>query len=61
MTIGMIRKLKLVQLNEKAAHAVRIIKSVEKNISKSENALKKRISELDKVREKIAQLQAQDS
>ena len=37
------------------------IKSVQKNISKSENALKKRISELDKVREKIAQLQAQDS
>ncbi len=37
------------------------IKSVGKNISKSENALKKRISELDKVREKIAQLQAQDS
>jgi hypothetical protein len=37
------------------------IKSVEKNISKSNNALKKRISELDKVREKIAQLQAQDS
>ena len=37
------------------------IRSVEKNISKSENALKKRISELDKVREKIAQLQAQDS
>ncbi len=37
------------------------IKSVQKNISKSENALKKRISELDKVREKIAQLQTQDS
>ena len=37
------------------------IKNVQKNISKSENALKKRISELDKVREKIAQLQAQDS
>ena len=37
------------------------IKSVVKNISKSENALKKRISELDKVREKIAQLQAQGS
>jgi len=37
------------------------IKSIEKNISKSENAFKKRIGELDKVREKIAQLQAQDS
>ena len=37
------------------------IKSVQKNISKSENAVRKRINELDKVREKIAQLQAQDS
>jgi len=31
MTMGMIKKLKLVQLKEKAAHAVKIIKSVEKN------------------------------
>ncbi len=37
------------------------IKSVVKNISKSDNGLKKRISELDKVREKITQLQEQDS
>ncbi len=37
------------------------VKSVEKNISKSEDAVKKRITELDKVREKIAQLQEQES
>ncbi|MHA1423378.1 MAG: hypothetical protein ACTSW8_03535 [Candidatus Thorarchaeota archaeon] len=33
------------------------VKTVEKNIAKSKDALKKRIEELDKVREKIAQLQ----
>ncbi|MGY5880589.1 MAG: hypothetical protein RTV31_10070 [Candidatus Thorarchaeota archaeon] len=33
------------------------VKTVEKNISKTEDAVKKRITELDKVREKIAQLQ----
>jgi hypothetical protein len=37
------------------------VKSVEKNISKSEDAVKKRIAELDKVREKIAQLQTDGS
>ena len=35
------------------------VKNVEKSISKSEDALQKRISELDKVREKIAQLQSE--
>ena len=33
------------------------VKNVEKNISKSEDSVKKRIEELDRVREKIAQLQ----
>ncbi|MFW9843631.1 MAG: hypothetical protein ACFFEV_03565 [Candidatus Thorarchaeota archaeon] len=37
------------------------VKNVEKNISKSEEAVKKRIAELDRVREKIAQLQDPDS
>jgi len=37
------------------------VKNVEKSISKSKDAVKKRISELDKVREKIAQLQTDDS
>jgi septal ring factor EnvC (AmiA/AmiB activator) len=37
------------------------VKNVEKNISKSEDAVKKRIAELDKVREKIAQLQTEGS
>jgi prefoldin subunit 5 len=37
------------------------VKNVEKNITKSEDAVKKRIKELDKVREKIVQLQGQES
>ena len=37
------------------------VKTVEKNISKTQDGVKKRITELDKVREKIAQLQGQDS
>ena len=37
------------------------VKNVEKNISKSEDGVKKRINELDKVREKITQLQTDGS
>jgi hypothetical protein len=37
------------------------VKSIQKRIDKAEGSVKKRISELDKVREKIAQLQNQES